>query len=190
MKRWGTDYIVGAYTFGTPQTLLVKELARINHPAILLHHASLASAYLDTRDPAFEGHMCYQYTVGWNDKDIAEVALMRKMNNKWHGKVPDHNDYYVVGWHAGMIFSEALRMVIEKHGADNLTGPNIREALESMKNMNMNGISAPTNYNKWDHQGNRGIRWVKLEKGKLIPVSEFMEAPPLTDETRNPAFWK
>ncbi|MFC1822372.1 ABC transporter substrate-binding protein [Thermodesulfobacteriota bacterium] len=190
LKRWGADYIVGSYTNAAAITVFVKEMARMKYHATVLHHNELATAYLETHDPAFEGHMAYAYTATWKDTNVPEIALMHKLNKKWFGNAPDRIPYYVAGWHAAKVFSEGLRIGVERFGADNLTGPNVKEAFESIKNMDMNGLSSPMTYNRWDHQGSHGLQWLKCEGGKLVPVSGFVDSPPLTDEQRSSKFWK
>ncbi|MBU2549355.1 MAG: ABC transporter substrate-binding protein [Proteobacteria bacterium] len=188
LKKWEADYVIGAVMTGAPLMVFIKDMYRMKYKPQVMHHGTLISQYLATLHPGFEDQMAYQYCIDWTDTDNAEVQLMHKLEKKWNNK-EKYSPYYVVGWHAAMIFTEALRRAVEKFGPDKLTGPNIKWALESLNNFDVKGLSDPITYTTWDHQGNRSIRWVKFEKGKLVPVSGFKTAPELTDDERDSKYW-
>lgn len=188
LKKWGADYVIGAVITGQPLLVFIKDLHRMKFKPQVMHHGTLISVYLNSLHPGFEDQMAYQYSIDWTDTDNAEVQLMHKLEKKWNNK-EKYTPYYVVGWHAAMIFSEALRRAVDKFGPDKMTGPNIKWAFETLKNFDVKGLSDPITYTPWDHQGNHSIRWVKFQKGKLIPVSEFKTAPQLSDEERDYKYW-
>ncbi len=189
LKKWGVDYVIGAVDLDQPLTVFVKELARMKFKPIVMHHTTLGTAYLQTKHPAFEGHMVYQYTLAWPDKDNPEIAKIHALNKEWHPDVNFRAPLYVTAWHGAMVFCEGLRRAIEKYGADDLTGPNIRASLETLKDFDVGGLSAPVTYTKGDHQGNHGLRWARCENNQLIPVGPFVKGAPLSDEERDYKYW-
>jgi len=189
LKKWGVDYVVGAGDYDQPLTVFVKELYRMKFKPIVLQHTTLGTAYLQTKHPAFEGHMSYQYTLAWPDTDNPEVARMHALNKEWHPDVKFRVPLYVTAWHAAKIFSEALRRAVEKYGVDNLNGPNIKASFETLKDFDVGGLSAPITYTKGDHQGNHGLRWARCENNQMVPVGQFVTGAPLSDEERDYKYW-
>jgi hypothetical protein len=153
-------------------------------------NTSYATAYMESgHHPAFEGDMSYQNTLGWDNTDNAVVALMHKLNQKWHPDVKFRAPIYVDCWQGAMIFCEVLRRAIDQYGIKNMTGPNIKKTFETIKEFDVGGLSTPITYTTWDHQGNHSLRWVRYEKGKLIPVTPFVKTPTLSDEERDYKYW-
>ena len=188
-KKWGVDYVIGAGDLDQPLTVLVKELARMNIKPIVMQHTCLGTAYLQTKDPAFEGHMSYQYCLAWPDTDNPEIAKIHALNKEWHPDVKSRVPLYVTAWHGAMIFCEALRRGVEKYGVENLNGPNIRASFETIKDFDVGGLSEPITYTNWDHQGNHALRWSVCKDGKLVPAGPFVKTKPLTDEERDYKYW-
>jgi branched-chain amino acid transport system substrate-binding protein len=189
LKKWDVDYILGAGGLGQALTVFVKELQRMKFNPIVMHHSELGTAYLETKDPAFEGHLAYQYTLDWPNTENEEVARMHALNKKWHPEVKFRMPLYVSAWHGAMIFSEALRRAVVTYGVDNMSGPNIKAAFETIKDFDVGGLSSPVSYSKADHQGSHSLRWVRCEKGRLVPVGPFVKGAPFTDEERNYNYW-
>ena len=191
LKRWGADYVVGAHDYDQPLMVFCKELARQNYRPTVLQHTPIGTVYLTTKDPALEGHMTYQYSLAWPDTSNSEIALMHKLNQEWHpevmkkGRIP----LYTAGWMGAKIFCEGLTRAVKTYGAENMTGPNIKKAFETIRDWDTNGFSPPITFTSWNHQGSRGLRWVKLEGGKLVPISGFIMGPEFSPKERNSKYW-
>lgn len=100
-------------------------------------------------------------------KQLVEVA-------KKYGVKEDiyHEQWYEMGWTDAMVMVEGM-----KKAGDNLTGQTLKEAIESVKNLDTGGITAPLSYDPTQHTGGAQIKYAKvnLEKGFWEPVSDWLK---------------
>jgi len=83
-----------------------------------------------------------------------------------------------------------LKRGIKKYGSPkNMNGEKMREMLETLKDYNPLGISGPITYSRVDHQGATSLRIVECKDNKLVPVSGFIPAAPMTPEERDGKYW-
>ena len=102
----------------------------------------------------------------WGDNVPGMKAIM-KANKKYHpGK--KYTISYVKGWLSMMVMAEGIR-----RAGDNISGPAVRDALETLKNFNLGNLSAPITYTNMDHRPNTGVKIYKIEHGKYIRVAEI-----------------
>ena len=82
---------------------------------------------------------------------------------------------YTQGWWTFAVFAEAMRQVLTD-GAE-LTGANIRAALETFTDFDMQGVTVPLTFTPSDHIGAKGLRLFRVEGGQWMPITEFLSAP-------------
>lgn len=88
-----------------------------------------------------------------------------------HGKyrsAKSHTVHYVKGWLSIMTMAEGI-----KKAGDDLTGPGVKDALETLKGFNMGNLSAPITYTKKDHRPNTKLKIYKIEAGEYQLVTEI-----------------
>jgi branched-chain amino acid transport system substrate-binding protein len=101
-----------------------------------------------------------------------DVPGMKKLV-EWHQKNHPgdvHDTNYVRGWSYVMVWSEALKRADK---AGKLTGPGIREALESLKDFDLGGLSPPVTYSATDHRATTKVSLYQVKGGKLEKVKEY-----------------
>ena len=82
---------------------------------------------------------------------------------------------YTQGWWTFAAFAEGMRRVL---AADQeLTGANIKAALETLSDYNMGGVTAPVTLTSTDHRGSKGLRIFRVEDGVWVPFTDFIQAP-------------
>ena len=98
---------------------------------------------------------------------------------KWledHGSSLDEKGlHYVQGWWTMAVMAEGLEMVV-KEGKE-VTGENLRTALESLTNFDTGGVTAPVSFSPTSHKGTNSLRLFKVEGGKWAQVSDYISAP-------------
>ena len=82
---------------------------------------------------------------------------------------------YTQGWWTFAAFAEGMRRVLE--AGQELTGANIKGALETLSDYDMGGVTAPVTLTATDHRGSRGLRIFRVEGGVWIPFTDFVQAP-------------
>jgi branched-chain amino acid transport system substrate-binding protein len=81
---------------------------------------------------------------------------------------------YVAGWLTMQVMSEAIQRVVDD--GDDVTGANIRAALEGIKNYDTGGITTDLTFSASDHAGNKALRMVKVENGIWTDITDYISS--------------
>jgi len=87
----------------------------------------------------------------------------------------ERTNAYTQGWWTFAVFAEGLRRVLE---ADReLSGENIKAALETLTDFDTGGVTVPITFTPDDHRGAKGLRLFRAEGGAWQPLTDFLRAP-------------
>ncbi len=78
--------------------------------------------------------------------------------------------HYTQGWWTMATMAEGMEIVL-KNG-DELTGANIKAALETLSNFDTGGVTSPLTYTPTSHRGNNALRMYYVENGEWLAVSD------------------
>jgi len=101
-----------------------------------------------------------------------DVPGMKKLV-EWHQKNhpgDTHDTNYVRGWSYVMVWSEALKRADK---AGKLNGPGIREALETLKDFDLGGLTPAVTYGPDDHRSTTSVSLYQVKGGKLEKVKDY-----------------
>jgi len=79
---------------------------------------------------------------------------------------------YVAGWLTMQVMTKAMEDVAD--AGDDVTGPNIRAALEALKNYDTGGITTPLTFSSSDHAGSKALKMVEVQNGKWVDISDYI----------------
>ncbi len=82
---------------------------------------------------------------------------------------------YTQGWWTFAAFAEGMRRVLSS--GQELTGANIKAALETLADYDMGGVTVPVTLTPTDHRGSKGLRIFRVEGGAWVPITDFVAAP-------------
>ena len=82
---------------------------------------------------------------------------------------------YTQAWWTFAVFAEAIGQVLV--AGQELTGANIKSALETFADLDMGGVTVPISFTPDDHLGAKGLRLFRVEDGEWVPFTEFIQAP-------------
>ncbi len=82
---------------------------------------------------------------------------------------------YTQAWWTFSVFTEAMRQVLA--AGEELTGANIKAALETFTDLDMGGVTVPISFTPDDHLGAKALRMFRVEGGEWVPFTEFIQAP-------------
>jgi branched-chain amino acid transport system substrate-binding protein len=84
--------------------------------------------------------------------------------------------HYTQGWWTMAVMAEGIKRVLDQ--GQELTGANIKAALETIQNFDTGGVAAPISFSATSHKGNNALRLYVVQGGKWVPVSDFISANP------------
>jgi len=144
-------------------------------------------AYVDASGELAEGLLGVLPCARLTDVDQPGVAKILKVHGKYHPNGEIADDFsYICGWLIADLVIEAANNVVEEKGYANLTGNNVKEALEKIQNYDTGGLTHPISFGKGTlgRIGNPYARMVKyeLDKKKWSPLSKWYNVPFITNE--------
>ncbi len=95
---------------------------------------------------------------------------------KEHGSSLDAKGlHYVQGWWTMAVMAEGIRRVVED--GKPVTGENIKAALESIRDFDTGGVTAPITFTPESHRGSTALRIYTVKDGKWTRVTDYISAP-------------
>ncbi|NPA93653.1 MAG: ABC transporter substrate-binding protein [Chloroflexi bacterium] len=95
---------------------------------------------------------------------------------KEHGSsLDDKGLHYVQGWWTMAVMTEGIRRVVEE--GKPVTGENIKAALETIKDFDTGGVTAPITFTPESHRGSTALRIYMVKDGKWTRVTDYISAP-------------
>ncbi len=81
---------------------------------------------------------------------------------------------YGQGWWMMAVFIEGIRETVA--AGEELSGENIRQALESIRDFDTGGVTQPISFSQTNHRAMRSMRIYEVRDGKWAPVSDFLSS--------------
>jgi branched-chain amino acid transport system substrate-binding protein len=126
----------------------------------------------------------------WHETDAPSVKLAHELAAKYHPGVKYRGAEYWWAMSSINVLSEAIKRAIGKVGYDKLDGTAIKAALETFKDFDNKGITAPITYTSTDHLGPRAMRMIQYKAGNFEVISDWISPPVWPSEWWNVDYWK
>ncbi len=107
--------------------------------------------------------------------DVPGTRIIREYLDAKGESIEGRTNAFTQAWWTFAVFAEAMRQVLA--GGDELTGANIKAALETFTDFDMQGVTVPLTFTPTDHLGAKGLRMFRVEGGQWVPATEFIQAP-------------
>ena len=107
--------------------------------------------------------------------DVPGTRVIREYLEARGESIEGKTNAYTQAWWTFAVFAEAMRQVLA--AGDDLTGANIKAALETFTDFDMQGVTVPLTFTPADHLGSKGLRIFRVEDGEWAPMTEFIQAP-------------
>jgi branched-chain amino acid transport system substrate-binding protein len=82
--------------------------------------------------------------------------------------------HYSQGWWTMSVMAEGIERVLD--AGDELTGENLRAALEGIQGFDTGGVTAPISFSSTSHKGNDALRLFQVQDGQWIQISDYISA--------------
>jgi branched-chain amino acid transport system substrate-binding protein len=179
-RQYKADWVL-AHLFGRAPGVAIKEFQRVGFPRNRMVGFVWADAESDLQVAGWaagEGYYGIQFAgVGENYDVIREIKQMYKDENKPEPKSMDVSVYYNRGVLVAALHARAIQLAVQKKGP-NITGTDVRDALQSIKDFSLGGMLPPLNMSKRDHEGGGWVQVFQVQKGKFVPVTDWYRAYP------------
>jgi len=174
VQSFGADYIV-IQNVPSPAALLLKDKQRLgmDDVQVICLNWCANEILVNLSEGAAEGVVgAMPYTPL-----SVEVPGQEPIFSWAEANGVDLNDYgsqYTQGWTTMALMSEGIRRVIEN--GDEVTGANIKAALETLDNFDTGGMSAPVTFTPEDHRSNRALRLFQVEGDGWTALTDEISA--------------
>ncbi len=172
-KQLNPDFcVLGAIPVAASLVLKEAQKQGWNPPLGFMSHAVMYDAeFVRLAGGASEGFRTFQTMKSPTDSMDPEVVEFRERLEKYYPKKYTPAPHMEYGYVAAKIFCEAM-----KKAGPEPTREKLITALESMTKVDV-GFMGPLSFSPTQHQGSLYVRVNQVQKGKYVPVSEWILLP-------------
>lgn len=178
VRRYRADWVIN-HTFGKAPAVSIKELSRLRFPMNRVVGFVWAAAEIDMQAAgwqAAEGYQAIQFAgVGQNHKVIERIKEMYAAEGKPPPEKMAVSVYYNRGVFIGALHARAIANAIEAVGADNVTGEDVKEGFERIRDFSLDGFMPPLNISPEDHEGGGWVQIWQVRSGRWEPLTDWMQ---------------
>jgi ABC-type branched-subunit amino acid transport system substrate-binding protein len=124
-----------------------------------------------------EGFLTSRALPWFDETEISGVKTMVDRQLKYREEAYEGPEY-MAGWAYGAVMCEAIKRALEEAGYENLDGPAVKRALESMKDFDVDGMAKFT-YGPERRTGCRDYALYQVQGGKMVRITDYQEVPVL-----------
>ncbi len=124
----------------------------------------------------FEGDIVGLPTKSFDETDDPSIKTIMGLFNANKRTLNDKTIFYMIGWQTALIEHKVMTDVVDKYGWDGLNTKNLKAAMSSLKNFAVLGGLQTISYSN-DRRTPTQARVYKVSRGKLLPMTRFMEVP-------------
>jgi len=99
--------------------------------------------------------------------------------DKWlqeHGSsLAEKGLHFTQGWWTMAVMTEGIKRTLD--AGQDLTGENIKAALEGIQNFDTGGVTSPISFSAESHKGNKALRLFRVNGGQWVQESDYISAP-------------
>ena len=178
-RRYRADFVIN-HTFGKAPSVSINEMTRNGYPLkkmVGLVWAAGESNIMGAGgwDKA-QGFNVMQFAGAGSDYDV--LRAIRDLYKSEGKDVPDEmasTVYYNRGLLTAAVHLKGIEnAVMAKGGSADITGADVKEGLEKVKDFSLGGILPPMTITPQDHEGGGWVRIFKVEGEGFVPMTDWM----------------
>lgn len=170
----GAEFIV-IQNVSSPSATLVKDVDRLGMDVqvICLNWCS-DELFVSLAGDAAEGVIAASpFAFPGSGVDLVENEI-RPWASENGKDVDELGVHYVQGWTTMRAMVDGIRKVVED--GNEVTGPNIRAALETFSNYSTGGVTSPITFTGSDHAGSKALQLYQVQNGEWVRISDYISA--------------
>lgn len=167
-RAQGAKYLV-VQNVSSPAATLAKDIAaqKLDMRIMCLNWCS-DELFIKTAGQAAEGHLMVQpfappTAAKPGHQSVRDYAESKNLN------LADKGLHFVQGWYTMHVMAEGIRKVLSD--GDDLTGPHIKQALESMGEVDTGGVIGPVKFSADSHRGATSTGLYQVKQGQMSEVA-------------------
>jgi len=171
LKRKNPDYVIFQGFVVDPVQTVIKQARDFGMKCKFMGTFWGASKMIiENLGPLAEGYMAVNPYMYWWNEDVPMIKKIREYTQKKYPNVKDRDNSYMQGFMTGLIFVECLKRADK---AGELNGEGLVKALNSLKDFDSGGLSAP--YTIKNNKFPVARVWkANIEKKIFEPASDWM----------------
>ena len=161
-----------AATLNGPSLVLLKSAKRLNYfPVFFNSFHAFGDEIVKSAGQGAKNLYGAGAFGSWFD-DTPGIDELKKISHEYEPNMEIPNRYYVKGWISSKIVHEGILRANK-----DLNPETFVNSLETIKDLDMKGLTGPITYSREVHKGNSYARLYKadIEKGYLIPVTGWIK---------------
>lgn len=107
----------------------------------------------------------------FTDEKIRGIREISAYNKSKNIHIEGYIHRYVQGWTTAKVMAEGIRLA-----GNNISGPGIRQGLESIRNYGTGGITAPITFTSKTHKGTDKLKIARVIHGKWQIITDYLSA--------------
>lgn len=170
----GAEYVV-IQNVSSPSATLVKDIDRLGMDVqvVCLNWCS-DELFISLAGDAAEGVIATSpFAFPGSGADLIENEI-RPWTEANGVDLDGKGVHYVQGWTTMRAMVDAISQVVED--GDEVTGPNIKAALESYSGYSTDGVTTPITFTSTDHAGSKALQLYQVQGGKWEKISDYISA--------------
>jgi len=184
IKQKKADYAFIQETFMATATIL-KDAKKLGLTTIFAGNFwGTGQKLAELAGPAANGYLGVMPFAIWSENNVKGIQLLKKINKDYHPKIKYREPPYMTGWVNAAIMAQAIKnaLAMVNNDPSKVTGALIKKGFENIKNFKIDGLVTPVSYTTKDHRGAKDVKLVTIKKGQLIPVTDWIQTPPVPKE--------
>lgn len=182
LKDSGADfaYISGLIVTAGPILRDAERLGLLDQINFTGLESTSGKRLIELAGAASEGYLFPKTFPAIGETEVPGMKLMQDVQMEYHGGVIKEEEY-ITGWLEIAVTCEAVRRAIEQVGYENADGPAIKEAFDSIKDFDVDGLVTIT-YTPEDHRGSDKIAIYQVQGGNIVRATDWRAIPSLAPQ--------
>ena len=162
LKKKNPDYVwIGGTTPST--AVIMKDAQKLGFaPTFFVNIWGADENLMKLAGPACEGHYSLQAAAIYG-QDVPGMKIIQQLTNN-----QPQMTHYIRGFASMLVMAEGIKRAAAK---GKITGPAIKEALETLRDFDPMGLTPPISYYHDDHRANMSVFIYQIKNGKLTFVT-------------------
>lgn len=180
-RRYRADFVIN-HLFGKAPSVALNEFTRNGYPLNKMVGFVWAAGESNIMGAGgwskAQGYYCMQFAgAGSKFKVLDDIKAMYKAEGKSAPTEMDSTVYYNRGLLAAALHLKAIEHAVKaKGGSADVTGADVRNGFEEIKDFSLGGMLPPLNITAADHEGGGWVQIFQVKGDGFVPATDWIQA--------------